>query len=172
MTNLNLAINNEGEKPTSSLAREWTACIVVIVLLLLTYAGLAFYNRSLTKNIADLNEEYGSQYNSLMESGKNVFDFQNRLEVAKPLVLEKNHALESLNQIGKMIIPGVYAESFTWDAKEKKISLECVSGEYRLVANQLASLKKSDYFSKVAVNDTKTREDGKISFLVELVIKK
>ena len=171
MTNINLAIREE-EKPSGSLAKEWTACIVVIVLLLLTYAGLVAYNRFLTKNTTNLAGEYGSLYNSLMESGKNVFDFQNRLGIAKPLVLEKNYVLESLDEIGKTIIPGVYAESFIWDSQKGKISLECISSEYRLVANQLASFKKSDYFSEVVVNGTSSREDGKINFLVELTIKK
>lgn len=171
MTSINL-VTREKEKPSGSLAREWTACIIVIILLLLIYIGLAAYNRFLIEKTDSLNGEYESQYNSLMESGKNVFDFQNRLEIAGPLVLEKNYALASLDQIEKMIIPGVYAEAFTWDAEKGKINLECVTGEYRLVANQLASLKKSNHFSEVIINETKNREDGKINFLVELVIKK
>jgi Tfp pilus assembly protein PilN len=170
MTSINL-VTRDAEKPSSSLAREWLVCGVVIILLVLLYAGLLAYNQFLTQKAVGSVEEYGSQYSRLLESGKNVFDFQNRLEIARPLVSQENYAIESLSQIEKMIIPGVYVESFSWDSEKGKIELECVTGEYRLVANQLASLKKSDYFSEVVVNETKSREDGKISFFLELVIK-
>src|SRR5665647_1862001 len=123
MTSINLVSKAE-EKPSSSLAKEWTACAVAIVLLFLIYFGLIAYNRFLVKNEDNLTSDYNSQYNYLMENGKNVFDFQNRLKVASPLVLEKNYAIESLDQIEKMIIPGVYAESFEWDAEKANVNLE------------------------------------------------
>jgi hypothetical protein len=167
MTNINLA-SKETEKAPSSLEREWTICVVVIIFLLLTYIGLIAYNSFLAKKTDALNREYESRNSALMESGKNVFDFQNRLTAAGPLVLGKNYALESLDQIGKIIIPGVYVESFTWDSDEGKFSLECIAVDYRLVANQVASFKKSDYFSEVVVNKTSNREDGKIKFFIEL----
>jgi len=170
MDDINL-VTKEEEKSAGSSAREWIACIVIIILSLLVYVGAVAYDRFLIKDVGRLNREYESQYNSLLESGKNVFDFQNRLETAKPLVLEKNYALGSLDQIEKMIIPGIYVESFTWSSEKGIVNLECVSSEYRLVANQLASFKKSDYFSEVIINETKSREDGKISFFLKLAIK-
>ena len=170
MTGINL-VTREEKKPPGSAAREWISCIVAIILLLLIYIGLIAYNRFLIKNADNLTNEYESQYSYLLENGKNVFDFQNRLEAAKPLVKKKNYALEGLVQIGKAIIPEVYAESFNFDAEKGQIDLTCVARHYGLVANQVSSLKKMDYFSEVAINETNTRDDGQIEFILKLTIK-
>lgn len=171
MSGVNL-VTREEEKPSKSIAREWLSCLFVVIILLVIYFSSVAYNRSLVNSIENQNKEYASQYDYLMENGKNVFDFQNRLEAAKPLVEGKSYALESLKQIEKAIVPEVYAESFNFDAEKGQVGLTCVAQHYGLVAEQIASLKKMDYFSEVVVNETNTREDGKISFLLELTIKK
>jgi Tfp pilus assembly protein PilN len=62
-------------------------------------------------------------------------------------------------------------ESFDFSAGKGQINLNFVAKQYRLVANQIASLKKLDYFSEVELSETKTRDDGKIDFPLKLTIK-
>lgn len=170
MVNINLTTKQE-DAEAGSLGREWGLFILAVVLAAIIYAGVFSYNRWLNQDLAVKNEEYKTKYNSLMEKGKSVFDFQNRLEAAKPLVVEKNYALESLGQIEKSIVPEVYVESFDFNSEKGQISLTCVTQNYRLMANQMASLKKMNYFSEVAIDNTVTRDDGKIEFTLGLTIK-
>lgn len=170
MVNINLTTKQE-DAGAGSAVREWGVFIAVVILTALIYAGVFSYNRWLNQDLAVKNDEYKTKYDSLMEKGKSVFDFQNRLEVAKPLVVEKNYALESLGQIEKAIVPEVYVESFDFDSEKGQISLTCVTQNYRLMANQIASLKKMDYFSEIAIDNTVTRDDGMIEFTLGLTIK-
>lgn len=170
MANINLTTKEENIA-AGSLGREWGVFLLVVVALVLVYAGIFSYNRWLVQDVERKNSEYETKYNALLEKGKSVFDFQNRLEIAKPLIEEKNYALESLGQIEKAIIPDVYAEALIFDQEKGQINLTCVAQHYGLVANQIASLKKMSYFSEIAVNKTNTRDDGKIEFILELTIK-
>jgi type II secretory pathway component PulL len=170
MININLTTKEENIE-TSSLGKEWGVFLVAIIAAALIYLGVFGYNRWLNQDLGEKNKEYETKHNSLLEKGKSVFDFQNRLETAKPLVAKKNYALESLGQIEKAIIPEVYVESFNFDSEKGQIDLTCVAQRYRLVANQIASLKKIDYFSEVATDKTSTRDNGKIEFLLKLKIK-
>jgi hypothetical protein len=86
-------------------------------------------------------------------------------------VAEKNYALEALGKIGSAIIPEVYLESFNFVAEKGQINLNFVVKNYHLVANQIASLKKLDYFSEIEVNETKNRDDGEIDLPLILNIK-
>ncbi len=134
MTDINLIAKEEDVK-TSSLGKTWGGFILVILSLGIIYAGVFSYNRWLIQDLEKKNTEYETNYNALLEKGKSVFDFQNRLEIVKPLVEEKNYTLEGLKQIEKAIIPEVYVESFNFDSQKGQIDLACIAGHYGLVAN-------------------------------------
>lgn len=170
MANINLSTKKEDAEISSSL-REWGGFLIVVIFLALVYAGIFSYNRWLSRDLEEKDNEYSNKYNAFLENGKSVFDFQNRLEAAEPLLEKENYALKVLSQIEKAIIPEVYVESFSFDKEKSRANLICVARHYGLVANQIASLKKMDYFSEVTANNTSTRDDGKIQFLLELTIK-
>ncbi|MBU2028286.1 hypothetical protein KJ761_00125 [Patescibacteria group bacterium] len=170
MASINLTTKEENTE-AGSLIREWGVFLLVAIGLALIYAGVFSYDRWLSQDLEGKNNEYETKYNAFLEKGKSVFDFQNRLEVAEPLVEKKNYALEILGQVEKAIIPEVYAESFSFDNGKGQINLTCVARHYGLVANQIASLKKMNYFSEVTMDETSTRDDGKIEFSLALTIK-
>lgn len=170
MTNINLTTREENSEAGSEL-REWGVFLLVIVVAGLIYLGFFGYNYWLKQDLLEKNKEYETKYSTLLEKEKSVFDFQNRLEIAKSLVAEKNYALEALGKIESAIIPEVYLESFNFVAEKGQINLNFVVKNYHLVANQIASLKKLDYFSEIEVNETKNRDDGEIDLPLILNIK-
>jgi hypothetical protein len=170
MTNINLTTKDEDIEGNSS-AREWGPLFLAIVIAVIIYLGILGYSYWLSQDLEEKNKEYETKYNVLLEKRKSVFDFQNRLESARPLIKEKNYALEILGQIEKAIVPEVYLEFFDFNAEKKQINLNFVAKQYRLVANQIASLKKLDYFSEIEISETKVRDDGKISFPLKLTIR-
>jgi len=170
MTNINLTTREENIE-ADSMVKEWSVFLLVIVIVGIIYLGFSSYSRWLSRNLEEKNTAYKTKYNALLEKGKSVFDFQNRLNVAKTLVVKKNYVLEIMGQIEKAIIPEVYLESFDFLAEEGQINLTFVAKQYRLVANQIASLRKLDYFSDIEVSETRTLDDGKVSFPLKLKIK-
>lgn len=170
MTNINLTTKEENAEAGFAI-KDWSVFLLVIVIVSVIYLGLSIYDRWLSQNLEEKNTEYKTKYSAILEKGKSVFDFQNRLNVAKNLIVKKNYALEVIGQIEKAIIPEVYLESFDFLAEEGQINLTFVANQYRLVANQIASLRKLDYFFDVEVSETRTMDDGKVSFPLKLKIK-
>ncbi len=170
MTNINLAPKNVSEEQHSSL-RDWGIFLLVVFLLALIYFGLAYYNRWANQKLSSLEQEYQKNYESLLSKGESVFDFQNRLEVAKKVAAEKNYALESLGELEKAILPEIYVETFVLDKEKGTLNLTLVTTNYRLIANQVASLKQSGYFTEVFLSQSKNREGGKIEATLDLKLK-
>lgn len=170
MTNINLTSIEENVELEST-GKEWGGFLLAIIAVVIIYLGVFGYSYWLRQDLDKKNQEYNVNFNTLSEKGKSVFDFRNRLEAAKPLVAENNDALEVLGQIEKAVIPEVYLEEFDFKAAKGQIDLNFITSRYGLVANQIASLKKLDYFSEIEISKTTIREDGKISFPLKLTIK-
>lgn len=170
MTNINLTSKEENVELESK-GKDWGVFSWVILAIALIYVGIFGYNYWLNQSLEEKNKEYEARLNAFFEKGKSVFDFRNRLKIAKSLMVKKNDTLEILKQIEGTIIPEVYLESFDFKAEKGQVDLNFVTNQYRLVANQIASLKKSDYFSEIEISKTTTRIDGKIEFPLKLTIK-
>jgi len=170
MVNINLTTENITAKAPPLFKKEVVILTGLLVVLMLVYGGLLLYEKQVTKKIQAKDAEYATVYKELTEGNtKAVFDFQNRLSSASSLFSTGNQTLENLKKMENWIIPGVYINSFAYDAGKKKISLGLVADNYNLMAKQIFSFKNAPEVSDVAVGSSQL-EGWKVNFPITLTL--
>jgi hypothetical protein len=172
MVNINLTAgppHEEIEEKTNS-QKELLVLLAIVLILFLAYGGLYYYNKGLKNESLRASEERETKTSAFLasEETKNFFDFQNRLNIANGLFVKKNKNLGILDELEKIIIPGIYISTYDYDDEAKTLKLELVCDEYNNVAKQVLSLKKSNYFSEIILSESRIDEKGDIRMPIEL----
>lgn len=174
MVNINLSSGGMQAEPSEKVSWGWTIPLE-IVLLLIIMAGFAFllYDiSSLGKKTEQAKSDYDAQALILKgESAKNVFDFQTRMNESDKLLSANMDTKMILQEVEKAVIPEIYLSSLGFDANKKEASLVCVGKSFDQVARQIASFKKSSYFSKVLAGESEISDKGEVKFPVTLGMK-
>lgn len=175
MVNINLSSGGMSPQQTGEkISWGWMIPleIVLIVIILGGFAFLLYDISSLNKKIETAKSDYEAQALILKsESAKNVFDFQNRMNESDKLLSSSADMKVILQETEKSVIPEIYLFSFNFDAAKKEATAVCVGKSFEQVARQIASFKKSTYFSKVSAGESEITDKGEIKFPVTLGIK-
>lgn len=174
MVNINLA--SGGIQPQQTEKTNWgwmiPAEIFLTVLVLGVFVFLFFDVRSLNEKIKITKSEYETQVNILKgESAKNVFDFQNRMNEADKMLSGSVDYGEAMREVEKLTIQEIYLNSLSLDSFKKELTVVCMAKNFDQVARQIASFKKSAYFSKVSAGESEITDKGEIKFPVILNLK-
>lgn len=100
-----------------------------------------------------------------------VVDFQYRVDNINFNISHKRKPEDILNIAEKFIVKGSYLDSYSYGSADDKIQMEVVLNSFRLGANQMLSLKKSDLFSDVKVVDSGRNQDEQAVFKLEASFK-
>ncbi len=165
MVNINLTTADAEAKEKVDFAKSIPSLIVVLVLVVVIYAGIMIYEKNLNNNIQKLNSNYASQANQLEKSSKDIMNFQNRLMAAKSLLAKKDEITANLGELEKDMMPGVYVETYQYSA-QNGLDLTCIADNFDDMAKQILSFKNSaNYTATVGKSDM---SNGKIEFNVNL----
>ena len=172
MVNINLStIGEEDTKKEESYNIGTILILSVVVILVLACGGVYIWKNDINKRIASAKEEYkenleklnGNEYSSIV-------DFQIRLDIAESSLEEKNLTDESFNQVEQNLIPGIRLEGYNFNNEERIIKIEGVTSDYEILAKQVLSFKKTDYFSGVSIGKTELNKNGEVEFPIILSI--
>ncbi|MFA6974159.1 MAG: PilN domain-containing protein [Parcubacteria group bacterium] len=172
MANINLATNSyAADKKTFSYNAGLMVVGGVLLALVIGYGVILFFDRSAQAKIGTTNEQYETEYQKLISGNKDLVDFQNRIVVAKELVPQESAGYSSLPAVEKAMVPSVYLKDFNYDQAQKTISVGGVADNFDMLAKQILSFKKSDYFTEVSAGATTLDQKGKVNFALKLKIK-
>jgi hypothetical protein len=177
MESINLATQTSSSEPggeQSSLGSGLLGAIIIFVLVLLLWGGLFFWDMMLSKKITDIQAQYSQKYDGFVKSDAiGVVDFKDRLNLAKDLSNKNINIRETLDKIESLLIsPDVWLASYKYGKENGTIVLSCRTKNYEVVARQILSFKKSDYFSSVSGGKTQLdKTTGIITFEVDLKLK-
>lgn len=172
MANINLATHSyAADRKSVSYSVGLTVTFVVLVVLLIGYGAILFIDKNTQAKSAEADSQYAAEYQKLITSNKDVVDFQNRLIIAKDLVVQEGVGYSSLPAVEKAMIPGVYLADFNYDQAQKTISVTGVADNFDMLAKQILSFKESKYFAEVSAGSTTLDQNGKVEFELELKIK-
>lgn len=175
MANINLYQSIQEEKNISQKKGLMDrGLLVVIFILVLTFAiwgGLKFYNLFLNKKLVSLNDEITAE-SGKVEADKmdRVADFQERMDLIKRNIPQKEDPAEFLGNLEKAVISGVVLDSCEFKYDESignTLTLTAVTDSFKSLAEQILSLKKITYFKSVAMGSVMRDQDGKIRFVID-----
>lgn len=173
MPGINLAIEKEETRYPDFFQSGMVASIIILILVLCLYGGLAFMNKKLTGEIQDVNNQYNAEYSKFLSGNANeVIDFKNRGDIAKKL-LDQGYPMKNVfPQLEGSVLPMVYLNSLTYNGDTNSLSLICVTSGFENEAKQITSFQQDENFSSFSLGkssiDPKT---GMVNFSVNLKLK-
>lgn len=160
MTNINLATSSLPQKQGLPYKTGIISIVTALVVLIGGYFWLTMEKNKIASEIGTVNSGYMAEYQKLTTSNKEIVDFQNRITLAKGLLDKKNVAVTSFPELEKDILPGVYLTSYALDGSN--LTLAIVANDFDVLARQIASFKKSGYFSAVSVGKATLDSNNKV----------
>ncbi len=160
MASINLATAGLPQKQSMPYKTGIISIAAVLVVLAGGYFWLAAENNKTASAIGTANSSYLAEYQKLTTSNKETVDFQNRISLAGDLLAEKNTALNSFPELEKDILPGAHLTAY--ELKEGELALGIVTDNFDILARQIASFKKSPYFSAVSVGKSSLNDMNKV----------
>jgi len=140
----------------------------LILLSALTFGGLHLYISSLDKKISALESELSGSAVSLKgEHIDRVADFDARLNHFSTNKTEFFETRDIFQKLESSVLPGVVLEKFQYDAKEKTVTVDGISGDYRRLAEQIMTLKKEAIFSKLKVENISRNNEDQVTFVLK-----
>jgi len=171
MTNINLLAREEHRRSKFSFKNGMVIVALVLLLVILVYLGMIFYQKRLDAQFKKTNQTYVSERAVLIKGNAgNILDFQNRLTKAGEAVKKDEILMKNFAQLEKTILSGAYLKSYNYNAEDKSISLEGVASNLSEVAKQVKSFKENEYFSSVELGSIGINESGGVGFSISLKI--
>lgn len=174
MSTINLAV----EEGTSSQYPKFfkgglVGSIIVLALVLCTYAGLLYANKNINAQIQTANAQYADEYNKFLAGNANeVIDFRNRSAAAETLISQSKTVKELFNQLESSFLPAVYLNSLTYDHSNNTLTLNCVTTGFNVEAKQIMSFQENSAVASVVVGKgTVDAKTGETDFVVSLKMK-
>jgi len=130
--------------------------------------GLKIFHNKVKNETASIKNQVNGELRSLGEEKiSRVADFQKRIEEAENNLSYNKNPKEIMSKVESLMVPGVVLTSYDYDSSSKTLKLEAISDSFKIIAEQILSLKSSSYFKNVRVSKTIRDEDGRINFSVE-----
>jgi len=174
MSNINLSTENISKKEPKRMERSLVYSISFLVLLAVIYIGLIAANRGISSKIKTTEAEYDVEYSNFLSGNSDqVLDFQNRGDAAKKILAENKSMADVLSQIESSTLPSIYLNYLKYNKDKKTVSIEGLSDNFQLVAEQILSFKQNEYFSAVVPGRSfiDSENNNKINFSLDLIIK-
>ena len=174
MSNINLSTENISKREPKRMEKSLVYTISFLVLLAVIYVGLIAANRGISSKIKTTEAEYDVEYSNFLSGNSDqVLDFQNRSDAAKKILDENKSMADILGKIESSTLPSIYLNNLKYDKDKKTVSIEGLSDDFQLVAEQILSFKQNDYFSAVIPDRSfvDSNNGNKVNFSLDLIIK-
>jgi len=139
-----------------------------LVIILGSYGLTIYYKNSLLNKEQDLIAERDNALKSFdAKSVNDAVDFQYRIENINFNLDNKKNPENILKAVEEYLVRGASLESLSFNSEDNKISMRVVADSFRLAANQILSLKKSELFSDIKVVDSSRNLEGQAVFALD-----
>lgn len=157
-------------KRKSVLSSTYFISLVLLVVVGSFYGLTMLYKNRLASQKDALASSKEQEVSSLDQRElNNLNDFQDRLTSSNFNLNNKKNPEDIFQLVEKLIVKGSYLNSLVFSSVDNKIEIEVVADSFRLAANQILSLKKSELFSDVKITDSSRNQDGQAVFKLEAI---
>ena len=171
MPGMNLSQSTVDEEEVEKQSLFDSGFIVSLSLILLSasmFGGLHFYIGFLDKKILVLESELSGSAMSLKgDHIDRVADFDARLNHFSTNKVDFFETRDIFQKLESSMLPGVVLEEFQYNAKEKVVTIDGTSGDYRRLAEQMMTFKKEAIFSKLKVENIARNDEDQVTFVLK-----
>ncbi|MFA6183783.1 MAG: PilN domain-containing protein [Parcubacteria group bacterium] len=146
--------------------------LILLVVVGLAYGATMLYRDSLIAKDGELIAAKDQEIKSIDAAEVNkLSDFQNRIISTNFNLENKRNPEDILQMVERLVVKGSFLNSLNYNSIDNKIEMEVVADSFRLAANQILSLKKSELFNNVSIVDSNRNKDGQAVFKLEASFK-
>ncbi len=137
---------------------------IILILLLLSWGGLKFYQSSLVSQTQNLKEQESKVFSIKdKELVVQMMDFESGAKLISNLLKNHVYTSEILDKLATSTLPQVQWVSYGLDVINRRITLRGRAANYSVLAKQILALQDSG-FSNVAVSSIALDKVGGVSF--------
>ncbi len=146
--------------------------IALLVAASLVYGCQILYKKRLIIKENNLIQEISGKRNSLGSAALvDIKDFDQRISKINDNLDRRVYPNDVLAYLEDFLIRNVYIDGYEYDDSKQEVSLSVVADSYNTVASQILNFKKSGKFSGVDISSTNRNEDGKITFIITMILR-
>lgn len=161
-------IDEEEVEKKSLFDSGFIVSLSLVLLSALTFGGLHLYIGFLDKKISALEGELSGSTVSLKgDHIDRVADFDARLNHFSTNKTEFFETRDVFKKLENSILAGVVLEEFQYSVKEKTLTINGISGDYRRLAEQIMTFKKESIFSKLSVDSIDRNDEDQVIFVLK-----
>lgn len=149
--------------------------LILLILSLLFYSGLLFYQNRLNKNMESIREETALLDEKRdPETEKTIIDLDKNLDIMTQLFEDHLYWSELFTKIEELTLPEVYFSDAKLSFSGNKINVN-FSGNaltYTILARQILSFQEEPFVEEVRVSDISLASEGGLKFNLEIIFNK
>ena len=146
--------------------------IIILCLVVLTWAGFFFYYKSLEKQKANLNNRAAElNIKENQDMTRNILDLEKDLKKTKKLLDSHVYASRALKLLEDNTLSNAQLLDFNLDVKSGLISAGGLAQTYAVLAKQILLLEKQDSIKSVKVSKVSLDQLGGVGFSIEINLK-
>ena len=172
MVNINFHQENQQNKSASKKNKMLNGSFFISILILVVsfsiFFGIKVFHSQVKNETILVKGQIEEELRSLGRDKINqVADFQKRMDKIETSLSSNKNPKDIMSKVESLMVPGVVLTAYKYDSSKKSLDLEAVSDSFKKIADQILSLKNSNYFQDVRVSKTSRGEGGEINFSLE-----
>ncbi|MEK7537230.1 MAG: hypothetical protein AAB584_02195 [Patescibacteria group bacterium] len=143
--------------------------VLVLIIILVLYGGLLFYNKILENKIKELDVafvNFSSARNKAEEA--RVDEVKSKLDQSQIFLEEHTLWSKGFKKIQQLILPAVQFKSLAASLPELKFEFKATSPNLTSIARQSANFLADESVSNVSINQIKVLTTGQTEFVVKI----
>lgn len=147
--------------------------ILILVIALILYGGLLFYNQALENKVQELDNAFTSFNQARDRNQENrVSEIQSKLSRAKVLLDEHVLWSRGFKKVQELVLPSVQFQSLAASLPELKFEFRALAPNLTSIAKQSANFLASESVKDVSINQIKVLTTGRTEFVIKLTFDK
>ncbi len=156
----------------NSFGRGAVSIVVILLLSIAAWGGISFYEKKLMAEVDGIASEVAAKRGAFSGADvDDVADFQFRLEILKNGLKERVSPAGMLGSVEGLLLPGIRLTEYSFDAKEKTVSLTGEADALGTVAKQLVLIKRMPEFAGLSVDSLSREESGIFEFGLSIALR-
>ena len=173
MVNINL--HQEIEKDQARKKKSWLSrssnyiSLFILIITFVVFGGTKLYQGYLKKEIGRIDGQIAKETSDFDSNVlTKIIDFQNKIDRVDSNYENKNNPNDDFSEVEKLMVEGVSLNMYEYDDKGDTLTLEAVANDFKTIAEQMLSFKKSENFNGVDITRTSRDSEGGIIFALEI----
>lgn len=157
----------------SQLKPAFISSVIFLLLVLLVWLGLLFWQRMTDQGIAQLKQQREQLMRQRQVSQENaVLAFGQQLTALKEKLKNRQQFSPVLLFLEENTVPQVFYRSLDFDFEQRSVALQGEAASLEALSKQLEIFRQSDWSERLDLGTLSTTQEGRVQFNLKITISK